>query len=231
MADERNAVLSGGSRPVKNRKASALTHQDAEKLHSDVAKLRGEYAANRAIQLARAIYNKAKTWKMFSGENPFTGITLFKERPRERSLTDDEAVRILKALQQEQNTDLRDFLLLDICTGVRKSNVLSMKWEDIDLKQGRWSIPDTKNGSSQIVWLNALEISILRHRQNKQDKSDIEAIRAICLCISGHWKIQTFDGSQTFMDNVPETNRPLVGRQENKHHHPRSAAQSGSGNG
>lgn len=39
-----------------------------------------------------------------------------------------------------------------------------MRWEDVDLDNGAWIIPDTKNGTSQTILLTPDELTILKQR-------------------------------------------------------------------
>jgi integrase len=153
---------------IAKRKPSTIMHIDAEQLHGQIAKQRGEYAANRAIQLARSVFNKAKQFKIYQGENPFSNLTLFSEEPRNRFLSTAEAARLINALQDGLHIDLHDFIMLDLMTGARKTNLLSMRWDEIsDLNSMpvTWTIPETKNGTSQVVPLGADEIKILKRRR------------------------------------------------------------------
>jgi len=158
---------------VANFKLSAVTAGRAERLHQELKAAKGPYAANRIVQLLKAVFNKGAEWELFSGRNPFTGITLFPERPRDRFLTEDEAARLLKALENETKGILKDFITLSLFTGVRRSNLGSMRWKDVDLAQGTWLIPDTKNGSPQHVSLGAFELDILKKRKGKANENDV----------------------------------------------------------
>lgn len=46
-------------------------------------------------------------------------------------------------------------------TGMRRSEVLGLRWLDVDLKNGRILLPQTKNGEGRIVWLNTLASDVL----------------------------------------------------------------------
>lgn len=158
------------AKPVRHKKLSEITHGQAESLHVQLGKDRGKYAANRAIQLLKAVFNKGKAWKLHDCDNPFVGITLFEEKPRNRFLSQQEARRLLKALDgPAEDDDLRDFIKLSLFTGVRKSNVFGMRWVDVDLDadEPRWEIPDTKNGTTQIIALGSNEIKILSERRSR----------------------------------------------------------------
>lgn len=150
----------------KHLKASSITRTDVEKLHESIAKSRGKYAANRAIELIRAIFNKAKIWKLHSGDNPASGISQFTEKKRDRILKADESARFFKALDEDPNTKFKDFVLLSLLTGQRKMNVLAMSWEQIDLEGGIWTISgeETKNEQTISIKLTNVEMEILKRR-------------------------------------------------------------------
>jgi integrase len=110
---------------------SSITKLDIHGLHGQIGRERGKYQANRVLDWIRAIYNKAISWG-WEGTNPAIGVEKFKERKRDRFVQHDEFPRLMEALANEDNPDMRDFFLLCLYTGARKSNILSMKWEDID---------------------------------------------------------------------------------------------------
>jgi integrase len=157
----------------RERKLSAITQADVERRHADLAKDRGFYSANRAHELLRAMYNKAKIWRLYQGVNPAIGITPFEEYSRERSLQADEFERFFAALETEEET-FRDFVMLTLLTGARKSNVLSMRWENLNLRSGNWTIPSeqSKNNQSQFIVLTDAELEILTRRERSEFKND-----------------------------------------------------------
>lgn len=150
------------------RKVSSITQQDVERRHGEIARERGTYAANRALQLIRAVYNKGTAWRLIQCLNPAVGITMFEERARERVLHADEFERFFSTLDQEED-DFRDFVMLSLLTGARKSNVLSMSWSNVNLKRATWTIPaeQAKNSRMQVIVLTEAELNILHNRQQE----------------------------------------------------------------
>lgn len=149
---------------LKFRKLSTITGCIAEQLHADLTKERGPYSANRTIQLMRAVFNKGIQWRLFDGENPFKGITLHDERPRERFLSEEEAGTLLKTLDEMPSCYIKDFIVLSLFTGARKGNLASMHFDHIDWQRGLWTIPESKNGEKLVVALGGTEIAILQRR-------------------------------------------------------------------
>jgi len=80
-------------------------------------------------------------------------------------LQSDELPAFFKALAEEPNDTLRDYFLISLLTGARRSNVLEMQWKQIHLDRAEWRLPTTKNGEPQTITLTPEVIEILRARQ------------------------------------------------------------------
>ena len=111
------------------------------------------------------MFGYATEKKLFKGTNPAQGIKKFYENTRDRFLQSDELPAFFKSLAEEQNDTLRDYFLISLLTGARRSNVQEMQWSQIHLERGEWRIPITKNGDSQTVTLTHEVVEILRARQ------------------------------------------------------------------
>jgi integrase len=157
------------------RKPSTLTRDDVQRWHASLGTKRGRYVANRALQLLRAVINWGVATRLIhrrqlqEGENPASGQKLFNEKKRERFIQKDEMPCFFLALADEPNDNLRDYVLLSLLTGARKTNVLEMRWKQINFARGVWGIPETKNGESQTVPLTAEALDILSRRRDRTD--------------------------------------------------------------
>jgi integrase len=144
-----------------HKKLNEITHQEVRKLHETTFAESGLYQANRILERLRAMYNKAREWD-YVDFNPTDGIKKYKEVKRDRFLQPDEMDRFFKALDEEENIIARSYFYILLFTGARKTNVLSMRWEDIHFETKFWRIPDTKNGEPQTVPLIDDAIKILK---------------------------------------------------------------------
>ena len=145
------------------RKASSISRQEIQLLHENIREENGLYQANRLLERIRAIYNKNIEWG-WNGVNPSLGIKKFKEQSRDRFIQPDELPRFFEALNEELNYTIRDYIWISLLTGARKSNVLAMRWNEINFVRREWRIPDTKNGESLTVHLSDQAIEILENR-------------------------------------------------------------------
>ena len=131
-------------------------------------------ATLKAIKAAPASQIKAASilsvvldhWLPGSGKDLYVRVkrTLPKLDHRERYLTDEETERFLLAVE---NNPYRDFFLLALLTGQRRSNVQAMRWVDIDLDCGRWRLDrtETKNRQTHFVDLPPEAVEILKTRK------------------------------------------------------------------
>lgn len=149
-----------------NRKISTITQQEAQRLHERIREENGLYQANRLLERLRAMFNKAIEWG-WKGSNPAHGIRKFKEKSRDRFLQPYELPYFFDALHAEANDAARDYIMLSLLTGARKTNVLSMRWDEVNLEQAEWRIPETKNGEPLTVPLSQQAVDILRTRKGQ----------------------------------------------------------------
>lgn len=152
------------------RKISSIDRPEVEKLHAKIGKENGTYQANRLLERIRSIFNKALDWG-WEGVNPAQGIKKFKEKSRDRFLQPDELPRFFDALSNEPNETARDFFMISLLTGARKSNTLAMRWQDINFATQTWRIEETKNGEAQTVHLPKQALGILAERKSHSASS------------------------------------------------------------
>jgi integrase len=150
------------------RKISSIDKAEIERLHAKIGKENGTTQANRLLERIRSIFNKAIDWG-WDGTNPAVGIKKFKEKSRDRFLQPDELPRFFEALANEHNEAARDFFMISLLTGARKSNVLAMRWKDINFTTSTWRIEETKNGEAQTVHLPSQAIELLKERKLASD--------------------------------------------------------------
>jgi integrase len=147
--DERNYRLH--LQGIARKKLSDIQRQHVRSLHQRVGESAGTYAANRVLALVRAVFNFGIRELDLPLTNPAAGIKLYHEESRDRRLQPYELPRFFEALAAEENTDIRDYVLLSLLTGARRGNVLSMRWEEIILERGVWRIPSAKAKAAEVI--------------------------------------------------------------------------------
>lgn len=106
--------------------------------------------------------------------SPFNGIALFKRsRCEPDPLTRDEFLRMVNACATQE---LKNIWLLAVYTGVRHGELVSLAWEDIDLKAGtmmirrnhtltkEFTLPKTEAGTDSIINVIQPDIDVLKSK-------------------------------------------------------------------
>lgn len=156
-------------KPLASRKLSAISRETISRILSDLEKSgKSGGTVNNVRALVSSIYSKAIEWG-YASANPVAGIKTRTKVKRDRFLQSDELPRFFKALAEEPNETLRDYILMALLTGARRSNLLAMRWREVNLAEGIWRIPRTKNGNPQNVTLSPEAVTILKARQASAD--------------------------------------------------------------
>ena len=110
--------------------------------------------------LSHALTVATKEWGWLD-DSPMRKVTKPTEpRGRVRFLDDNERVALLQACKDSTNPYLYIVVVIAISTGMRQGEIMNLRWEDIDLKRGRITLNETKNGEMRVVPLrgHALEL-------------------------------------------------------------------------
>ncbi|WP_409408731.1 site-specific integrase [Acidithiobacillus ferriphilus] len=141
--DERNYRLH--LQGIAKKKLSEIERSHIRALHQKVSTGAGIYQGNRVLALVRAVFNFGITALDIPGlSNPAAGLKMNREESRDRRLHPDEMPRFFEALAAEENPDMRDYVMLSLLTGARRSNVLAMTWAEINMERRTWTIPGSK---------------------------------------------------------------------------------------
>lgn len=115
--------------------------------HAKIGESSGKVAANRALGLISSIF----THELPDKKNPASGVKKFPEASRDRFLQPNELAAFFQSLAEEPNQEIKDFFMLLLLTGARKSNVMAMRWSQVDLTNDVWAIPADESKNSQKI--------------------------------------------------------------------------------
>jgi integrase len=147
----------------RNLKAFAVKRSDVAALHRKLGEAH-PYEANRVVELLSKMFSLAEQWGFVpeGHPNPARGIKAFAERKRDRWISPEELPRLAQAINEEPNQTARYALWLYLLTGVRKSELLRAKWEDVSFERAELRLPETKAGRTHYIPLSEPALAILR---------------------------------------------------------------------
>ena len=135
--------------------ALALGHAQVTELHHGLRER--PVTANRAVDVLSRIYNAAEDrGRIPEGSNPCRLVVKFRERARERFLTDEEFRRLGRVLDEAQTrrgVSVHEVAAIRrrLLTGCRKGEILSLRWDEVDLEAKELRLADSKTGPRTIV--------------------------------------------------------------------------------
>ncbi len=105
---------------------------------------------NRELACLKTLFNKAVEWERVE-TNPAGKVKKIRENNiKERILSPDEMRRLIDAA----NPAIRPVLVTALNTGMRRNEILSLRWKNVDLVRGYIFIEDSKSGRSRNVPVN-----------------------------------------------------------------------------
>ena len=110
--------------------------------------------ANMAVGALSSMYKLACEWGLVPDgvPNPCRSIVKYPGRKRERFLTDEEFIRLGEVLDEVEtrggaSAPAVAAIRLLALTGCRRSEILSLRWEDVAFDESELKLPDTKTGA------------------------------------------------------------------------------------
>ncbi len=147
--------------PLGGRKLSGISREMIGRILADMdSEGKSGATVNNVRALASALFGKAIEWGYVT-DNPVRGIKTRKAIKRDRFISANELPRFFAAVADEPNAVVRDYFLLSLLTGARRSNVLTVRWSDVNPQEAIWRIPRTKNGDPQNVTLSPKRLHCL----------------------------------------------------------------------
>lgn len=125
----------------------------------------------RELSVIKTLFNQAKKWKKFFGENPVTEAGMPEvHNQRERVLTPVEENRLIDASPEP----LRGIIVIALNTGMRLGEILGLRWEWIDLKDNFINLPHThtKTNESRRVPTNPIVRKLLLEKKLESGGSE-----------------------------------------------------------
>lgn len=157
----------------------------------ELAETRAPATVNRYLAaLNHAINTAIKQWGWMNA-NPVEKVDKPKE-PKGRAvfLTQEQCYALFRACMQEKRKPLFLVVLMAVCTGARKSEILSLKVRDLDLMRRVAVAYDTKNGEHRQLYLwDELATALARHTKHKRKSARVfESRNGGVLNIEVEWR-------------------------------------------
>ena len=153
------------------RKVRGLTTADVARLHFDL-RIK-PIQANRTLALLSKMLNLAERWQHRPPHsNPCRGIERYPENKRKRYLTGAELARLGEALAAAERDGAEHpsavlALRLLALTGCRRSEILTLRWQEVDMARRCLVLADSKTGAKEVP-IGAAALKVLASAQRAE---------------------------------------------------------------
>ncbi|MCC5878259.1 MAG: tyrosine-type recombinase/integrase [Candidatus Sumerlaeia bacterium] len=144
-----------------NRPLDSIRRGEIERFHATLLERMPPASANRILACIKAVFTHALRTEVLD-RSPAAGVKNHRENnARERCLSSEELGRYWAALEKEPNAVLRRCLRFIICTGVRREEASTARWDCIDMERHTLRLPRTKAGKARSVVLNSHAMQVI----------------------------------------------------------------------
>ncbi len=136
------------------RRITDIERRDIADLHHSLRHI--PYQANRTLGVLSKMFNLAEVWGLRpDGSNPCRHVGKYPERKRERFLSPEEFAALGEVLRDaerdgsETPSAIAAIRLLAL-TGCRLNEIMTLRWEHVDLRNRALRLPESKTGAKVV---------------------------------------------------------------------------------
>lgn len=172
--DRQRGLLGWWKTKVGGYALAQVTPALIAKHRDELLKHRSPATVNRHLAaLSKAFTNAVREWHWLH-DNPLQRVSKETEpRGRVRFLSDKEREALLTACGKSKLPELHLIVLFALTTGMRRGELLGLRWPDVDLERRVAVLHDTKNGERRSVPIVPAVAALLReHAKVRRLDSD-----------------------------------------------------------
>lgn len=135
------------------KKLNSISVNELEQIQTDALDRNKPATVNRKFDVLKHMFTKAADWDMIT-EDTLKRVRRVKRlkanNARLRYLSKEECVTLIDAC----DSHLKPIVITALSTGMRRGEILSLKWDNVDLRHGFILLDRTKNGERREIPVN-----------------------------------------------------------------------------
>jgi integrase len=132
---------------IGTRRISDLTGDDGERFKAVRSREVKPATVNRQLTILKHMLTKAVEWELLS-RNPLQAVRYLRvPKHIERVLEPDEEILLIAACDRVHSRFLKPVVLMALNTGLRRGEILSLQWPQVDLARRTIRVVNTKSAS------------------------------------------------------------------------------------
>jgi len=152
------------------KRLDTISSLDAERLKLEMKKgtsqLGKPYSMatiKHQLVLLKRLYKLAKRWGLYTGENPMDQVEFPRlDNQKTEFLTEEESDRLMKTLATWPFRESAAFVKFTMFTGLRRSELFKLAWDDVDFNRGMITLQKPKGGKTQTIPVSSRALDVLK---------------------------------------------------------------------
>lgn len=159
----------------RKKPINEITRQMVLKKHQDISAQNGKTTANNVMRHFRSVFNFVAATQDDFPPNPAQILTQarawHREQRRQTVVSAQDLPMWWKAVLAEPDYS-RDFLLMALFTGMRRGELMKLRWENVNLETRLLYLPKTKNGDPLMLPMSNFLTDLLKERHARATSLD-----------------------------------------------------------
>jgi integrase len=115
------------------------------------------------LVLLKRLYNLAKRWGVYAGENPMDRVEIPKlDNLKTEFLSDEESDRLMKILDTWPCRESAAFVKFTLLTGCRRSELFKLTWDAVDFGRSMITLREPKGGKTVTIPISSQALEVLK---------------------------------------------------------------------
>ena len=163
------------SHPICSKRVSELKTEDFAAHRDHRLRQVAPSSVKRELAVIQHMIEVARLeWGISMRDNPLANLRLnVPNDQRERRLQPGELERILSAASATRTKHLSEIILFAIETGMRRGEIVSIRWRDVDLQRRSVRLTQTKNGHPRAIPLSKAAMGLLTVQNGSCDVAEV----------------------------------------------------------
>jgi integrase len=156
--DREEGIVRNHLKQFSNLLLSSIRKVDIQRYVTEASNKRSPSSIQKELVLLKHLFSLAVEWEIIPS-NPAHGLKAPKlPAGRVRYLQPTELRAVLEACPE----GLKQIVALAVSTGMRRGEVMGLRYLDVDLSNRRIMLPQTKNGEGRIIYLNEMAMMVFK---------------------------------------------------------------------
>ena len=161
--------------PISNKPADKIGPSDVANYRDErLRSVSGETVRQDLVLISQVFEVARREWQISVPNNPVAEVRKPPAaKPRTRRVSEEEARRLLDLASRTRNPLVTEVIKFALATGMRRGEILRVRWVHIDWGSCTLEIPESKNGHARVIPLSYAALELLKRVRSAEPDREL----------------------------------------------------------